>query len=104
VPRGFGAWRVGDSEPFSIAVLPMLARDAPPGVIQRYRSRILAVALGTCWLCGQTATLSADPEHSPVGWSVLPISIGISHLPGCPAEFTDDDKQWFPIFASGDAQ
>ena len=90
VPPGCSAWAVGPwqddpqdapSEGRHIVVMPSL----------------VATGTGRCPLCGGVAGILPDspsPDH-PASWRLLPLRVGISHTPGCPAVFTDADRQFF---------
>lgn len=103
-PEGFQAWAVGTPPaPRSIVLLPEISDYAPREVMDRYISRVVADATGTCPLCGQAAGLVGpdlpDPERPQRGrnaFYALPLSVGIRHDLGCPAIFTDADRRWFP--------
>ena len=79
-PPGFSVWSVNSSAPI---VLPTLALDAPIEIRLRYFARLLALATGTCPLCGAVATLGpTDPEHSrPAAWAVLPLTFVCNKAP-----------------------
>lgn len=106
-PTGHSAWAVG---PLfgrrSIVVMPTLTPAAPAEVHDRLVARVLADATGTCPLCGRAAGLSQqipDPENPGRGraaWARLPLYIDVRHDVGCPAIFTDEDQQWFPILSA----
>jgi hypothetical protein len=56
--------------------------------------RIVADCTGTCPLCGAVVTIDGNPEH-PVAWAVLPVTLSVPHVPGCPAVFADSEAAWF---------
>ena len=101
-PEGFAAWSVGDHPPRSVVVLPALDPQAPFAVHQRYIARVIATATGHCPLCSRAASLNADPERTPAAWQAAPVTVGVVHDHGCPAEFDDADRHLFPIFRSGE--
>lgn len=85
-------WRVGGSH----VMLPTLSLLAPYEMHRRYQARVVATAMGRCGMCGAVASVHGG-EHL-AAWRVLPVTVGLTHVAGCPAEFTDDERQWFPAF------
>ena len=73
-PAGFTVWRIKGT--IGCTMLPAL--------------------LPRCPLCSATAWLStdADAEHSPVGWALNEITVGVLHSPEREALFKDRSK-WF---------
>ena len=106
VPPGFAAFAVGpwqddpqDAPPEGrhIVVMPSLVAEAPMSVRRRYIARLVATGTGRCPLCGSVAGILPDspsPDH-PASWRLLPLRVGISHTPGCPAVFGDADREYF---------
>lgn len=95
VPPGFTAWRVG-GEDGPVTVLPSPRPSAPLDFRQRYLARVVANGTGTCPLCGEAAGISGpDPERQQAGYRALPVTVGITHSPQCPALFTEEDRTWF---------
>ena len=92
-PPGFVVWRVvGET---ASAMLPALLLNPPARVWRGYRARVIATLTGRCPLCGEVASLSADPETHRAAWAVTPVTVGIDHLPGCEAVFQEPDRKWF---------
>lgn len=89
-PPGWSRWRVGRA----LVLLPTLAPHAPVSVLRRLVARVLANGTGRCPLCGAAADLSTSPER-PASWTLLPLTVGVTHPEDCPALFTDDDARWF---------
>lgn len=104
-PEGFTAWtthppRAGSGQ---VAVLPALLPTAPPAVARRYMARVLASLTGACPLCSAVVTLSGpDPERTPAAWLHLPVVVGMTHAPDCPAIFTEADRAHLDPRALGD--
>ena len=99
LPPGIAIWAVGDGEARSIVALPELEADAPFELQQRYFLRIIATAGGHCPACDRVDGLDGvDPESNRSMWERVPLTIRITHEPGCPAEFGPDDQKWFRLF------
>ncbi|HEU5025238.1 MAG TPA: hypothetical protein VFV01_10000 [Spirillospora sp.] len=96
VPPGYALWRVG-GEDGPVTALPALRASAPMEFRQRYMARLVANGTGRCPLCGEAASINGhDPEHGRrAAYRLLPVTVGITHSPDCPALFTDDDRRWF---------
>lgn len=114
VPPGFAAWAVGrwpndpDTAPAEgrhVIVLPELDPAAPYEVHRRYMARVIADGTGRCPMCAAVAGIvGPDPEHGHrAGFHRLPVVVGIQHATACPAEFTEDDRRWFPVHRGGGA-
>ncbi|WP_314431861.1 hypothetical protein [Microbacterium lacticum] len=105
MPEGFAAFAVGPLfGPRAIVVVPALAADAPPAIVDRLVARVLATATGTCPLCGRAAGLVGapppDPEHPQRGRAAYYASrlvVDVRHDEGCPAIFDDADARWFVL-------
>ena len=99
VPDHWTCWRVNGSH----VALPTLSPLAPFEVQTRYLQRVVATARGSCALCGAVAEVhGADPDEHLAAWRVAPVSVGLVHATGCPAEFGDADRQWFPALRASD--
>jgi len=75
-----------------------LTNNAPVPMRRRYLARVAAQGSGRCPLCAQVADISGpDPEHGRrAGYRLLPVTVGVRHVTGCPAsDFTDADRRWF---------
>ncbi|OLT11716.1 hypothetical protein BJF79_23630 [Actinomadura sp. CNU-125] len=96
VPPGFTAWRVG-GEDGHVTAMPSVRDSAPLEFRQRYMARVVANGTGLCPLCGEAAGISGpDPEHGHLaGYRAVPVTVGITHSPDCPALFTEEDRTWF---------
>jgi len=98
-PPGYTVWRIGGPGG-PVTALPALIESAPLNVRRRYHARVVANGIGRCLLCSAVACIYPDRPDS-TAWRVLPVTIGIDHAHGCPAEFTDADRQWFDPRALG---
>ena len=104
LPPGIAVWAVGDGDARSIVVLPELDHNAPFELQQRYFLRIIATAGGHCPSCDRVAGLDGvDPEQNRAMFERHPLTIRVTHAPGCPADFGPDDQQWFPLFGEARA-
>ena len=92
-PPGYVAWRVKGTT--AVTMLPQLLPHAPVRVRRAYNARVLSNLVGRCPLCGAVASINADPETHPAGWSKLDITIGISHLSLCSGTFLETDRRYF---------
>lgn len=91
-PPGFVAWRIVGTT--GVTVLPALVLNVPARVWRGYRARVLTNLTGRCPLCEAVADVNVDPSHR-AGWALLPVTVGVVHLPGCSTQFTDADRRWF---------
>lgn len=93
---GWAVWQVGLGPTGPRVACPDLhpTHPVPDAVARRYFERIAATARGHCHRCGAVASVNLDPTTAPAAWSVLQVSVGLDHTPGCPCEFTDADRQW----------
>lgn len=95
-PPGWAVWRAG-GEGGPLTALPDLLPSAPLDVRGRYLARVVANTTGRCPMCPAVASITPDsptPER-PGAWHVLPVRVGTTHAPGCPAIFADDDRRHF---------
>lgn len=100
LPEHFTLWTVNGAA----VALPTLSPFAPVEIARRYMARVVATASGTCSLCGAVASIDADPMRAPAHWHINPVTVGLTHAPSCPAEFTDEDRQWFPLMREQEQQ
>ncbi len=93
-PPGWAVWRAG-GEGGPLTALPDLLPSAPLDVRRRYLARVVSNTTGRCPMCSAVADITPDsptPER-PGAWHVLPVKVGTTHAPDCPAIFTEDDRQ-----------
>lgn len=91
---GWAVWQVGPGGPRVACPDLSPLGPVPPEVEGRYFQRILATARGHCHQCGAAASVNVDPASTPAAWTLLEVSVGLSHSVGCPLTFDDADRPY----------